>query len=60
MSACVLIGMSSGTMATNSKEKVRVCGMPTCVHMCMFVCMSFFIQALLIVLHACICLCVNV
>ena len=38
VSTCVLISMSTGTMATNSKEKVRVCGVPTHMHMCMFAC----------------------
>ena len=43
MSACVLIGMSSGTMATNSKEKVRVCVWYAyvCAHVC--VCMYVFL-----------------
>ena len=43
MSACVLIGMSSGTMATNSREKVRVCVWYAymCAHVC--VCMYVFL-----------------
>ena len=40
VSACVLISTSTGTMATNSKEKVHVC--VVCLHVCVFVCLSFY------------------
>ena len=65
VSACVLISMSTGTMATNSKEKV---------HVCVFVCLFtgpihwLFVHMYVIHMHTymfvgvCVhvCMCVNV
>lgn len=74
MSACVLIGMSSGTMATNSKEKVRVCVwyayMCAHVYVCMYVflytgpahcstCMYLFVCKCVVCMYVYVCMYTN-